>query len=92
MAVVQEAPLPDFAVEALKADRRRDGRVDYDNPHLVDLLRRREFPTIEDALSEGGVAIDLGPPTRAERSAFLFVILLTACFWAVIAGVLWRTL
>ena len=92
MAEVQEVPLPDFAVEALAADRRRDGRVDYDNPHLVDLLRRREFPTVEEALSEGGVAIDVGPPNRIERAALPVVILLCTCFWAVFAGVLWRTL
>ncbi len=92
MPLAQEAPLPDFAVEVNTVDRRREGRLEIDNPHLIDMLRRPEFMSIEEALAENGQVIDVGPATRLDRAAFPFIILMTACFWAVIAGVLWRTL
>ena len=70
MPLAQEAPLPDFAVEVNTVDRRREGRLEIDNPHLIDMLRRPEFMSIEEALAENGQVIDVGPATRLDRAAF----------------------
>ncbi len=78
-------------------ERRREGRLDYNNPHLIDLLRRPTEapaafqPTAPDFRQgdSAGAALAV-TPSPVQRSALPYVIAISAGCWAVITAVLWR--
>ena len=80
-----ETPPPQTDVAA---DRRRPGRVDFDNPHLIDLLRRPDpadanaVPpqTLEEELTHLAADHD-GDPLRAARGLVTGV-LISIALWA----------
>jgi hypothetical protein len=79
-------------------ERRRDGRIDYSNPHLIDLLRR---PTSCDSIQpaepdskpehEIDFVMMVEPPASA-MSALPFIIVGCLFFWGVIGVLLWKTM
>jgi len=79
-------------------ERRREGRIDYSNPHLIDLLRR---PTSCDSIQpaepdskpepEIDFVVMVEPPASA-MSAFPFIIVGCLFFWGVIGVLLWKTM
>jgi hypothetical protein len=53
----------------IATDRRRPGRVNYQNPHLVDLLRRASNPTqaeVDEARAAAPIASDEDPLAAAR--------------------------
>ncbi len=103
MPTLNELPLPTSAKQAGTVERRREGRLDYSNPHLIDLLRRPlEAPEasqspgpdfrLVDSSGAADVAVTQSPTKRSgvQRSVLPYVIVSSACFWAVITTVLWR--
>jgi hypothetical protein len=90
MPTVEDIALP---AEASVVDRRRDGRIDYSNPHLIDLLRRREFvEPVAPAEPEAAQVFVVVPPARTGSAATSYIVVTTLCFWAVVAAMLWKTM
>ncbi len=92
MSIVNELLGAPGSDEAHLLDRRRSGRLDYDNPNLIDMLRRPDAPAFVQAAAENDDPIVAFYPTPLQRSAFPAVIVLTALFWAGLAAVVWRML
>jgi hypothetical protein len=94
MPTVEELALPATAAAPKVIDRRRDGRIDYSNPHLIDLLRR---PTSVVTLPPAEPEIEIEPvivmaPPASTLSAFPFIMLASLVFWGVVAVLLWKTM
>jgi hypothetical protein len=93
MPTVQDLALPETPAEAAVVERRREGRIDYSNPHLIDLLRRREFvEPVAPAEPEAAQTFIVEPPARPGPAATRYIVVASLCFWAVVAGTLWETM
>ncbi len=98
MPTLDEHPLQTASTEAAMVERRREGRLDYSNPHLIDLLRRpTEAPAALQPMEpyfrqvdKAGAVFVAATPSPVQRSALPYVIASSACLWAVITAVLWR--
>ena len=78
---------------ATLTDRRRRGRVDYQNPHLIALLRQpgedvQPAEPIVQATTQPAVA-EVSPDTLAPARGVFLGILLGACLWVVGALAMW---
>ncbi len=83
------------AAPATIDDRRRPGRVDYRNAHLIRLLRSGAPPDSEEQTTASN---HLDPELEYEPSEFapirgmLIGLALSAPFWAALIGVTWLLL
>jgi hypothetical protein len=92
MPTVEELALPAIQAAPKVIDRRRDGRIDYSNPHLIDLLRRpTSVVTLPPAEPDIEPVIVMAPPASTV-SAVPFIMLGSMVFWGVIAVLLWKTM
>jgi hypothetical protein len=92
MPTVEDMALPVTQAAPTVIDRRRDGRIDYSNPHLIDLLRRPTFvETLPPAEPEIEPVIVMAPPA-STMSAFPFIMMGSLVFWGVTAVLLWKTM
>jgi hypothetical protein len=90
MPAVEDLPLRNTSTGVEAIDRRRDGRIDYSNPHLIELLRRPEFPSaFKPAAPEKEPNITI-PPVPPQEATMGFVVTTSICFWIVISAVIWR--
>jgi len=106
MPPVETLALPAATVGRAVVDRRRVGRIDYSNPHLLDLLRQPHSPRIllpakPDIESEPVLLLEPylvpEPVVMLEApasimSAFPFIIVASLFFWGVVAMLLWKTM
>jgi hypothetical protein len=94
MPTVEDLALPETPAEAAIVERRREGRIDYSNPHLIDLLRRREFvEPVAPAEPEAVQVVIVEPPVQTTGpAATRYIVIASLCFWAVVAGTLWETM
>jgi hypothetical protein len=90
MPTVEKLPRSTASSEVGAVDRRRDGRIDYSNPHLIELLRRPQFSsTFTPAAPEKTPDITI-PSVPSQEATMSFVVTTSICFWIVIAAVIWR--
>ncbi len=85
---VQPVPAPAPAVSAASKDRRRPGRPDHANPHLIPLLRTTET----EAAAAPGTADELPENTLAPVQGLIFGLALSVPLWAAIGGIVWAVL
>jgi len=100
MRTDENLALPATTALPVLVERRREGRIDYSNPHLIDLLRR---PTSSDVIQPAEPdsqpepepepeAVFMVEPAASAMSAFPFIIVGCLFFWGVIGVLLWKTM